>query len=96
MNPPWNRVIEEAHDHPGGERGPGPRRRHQPFEESSSEEEDRLQEGDGDRRRPEIAHNFRVKIDLPTFNGHLHVEKFLDWILEVENFFDYTQTPESQ
>ncbi len=44
---------------------------------------------DGGRIRPTSAHNFRVKIDLPNFNGHLHVENFLDWILKVENFFDY-------
>jgi hypothetical protein len=86
---PRNRAHEEARGHPGGKRGPGPRRRPQPFGESSSEEEDHLQEGEGNRRRPENAHNFRVKIDLPNFNGHLHVENFLDWILEAENFFDY-------
>jgi hypothetical protein len=94
--PPRNRTYEEARGHPGGERGPGPRRRHQPFEESSSEEEDHLREGEGDRRRPENAHSFWVKIDLHNFNGYLHVENFLDWILEVENFFDYMQTPEAQ
>jgi hypothetical protein len=94
--PPRNRVNEEACDHPGGECGPGPRRRHQPFEESSSEKEDHFQEEDGGRRRPENAHHFQVKIDLLNFNGHLHVENFLDWILEVENFFDYTQTPKAQ
>jgi hypothetical protein len=94
--PPRNRAYEEARGHPGGERGPGPRRRHQPFEESSSEEEDHLREGEDDRRRLENAHSFRVKIDLPNFNGHLHIENFLDWILEVENLFDYMQTPEAQ
>jgi len=46
--------------------------------------------------RKENAHSFWVKIDLPNFNGHLHVENFLDWILEVENFFNYMQTPEAQ
>ncbi|KAG7961926.1 hypothetical protein I3843_09G040300 [Carya illinoinensis] len=37
-----------------------------------------------------------IKIDLPCFNRHLHVESFLDWLLELENFFDYMQIPEAQ
>lgn len=93
---PLNGVHEEAHGHRGGERGPGPRRSRRTFKETSSEEDNHFREDDGGRRRPTSAHNFWVKIDLPNFNGHLHVENFLDWILEVENFFDYMQTPEAQ
>ena len=36
----------------------------------------------------------RMKVDLPTFNGRMDVEKFLDWIKNVEIFFDYANTPE--
>jgi hypothetical protein len=68
----------------------------QPFEESSRGEEDHFREGEGCRRRLENSHSFRVKFHLPNFNGHLHIENFLDWILEVENFFDYMQIPETQ
>ncbi|KAA0058889.1 Transposon Ty3-G Gag-Pol polyprotein [Cucumis melo var. makuwa] len=36
----------------------------------------------------------RMKVDLPTFNGRMDVEKFLDWIKNVENFFDYANASE--
>ncbi|KAA0038206.1 uncharacterized protein E6C27_scaffold270G00430 [Cucumis melo var. makuwa] len=35
-----------------------------------------------------------MKVDLPTFNGQMDEEKFLDWIKNVEFFFYYANTPE--
>lgn len=37
-----------------------------------------------------------MKMDLPNFYGRLQVEDFLDWVHNVENFFDYLDIPEGR
>jgi hypothetical protein len=44
----------------------------------------------------EESREYRMKIDLPSFNEHLHIEDFLDWVTEVEKFFDYLSIPEER
>jgi hypothetical protein len=44
----------------------------------------------------EESHKYRTKIDLSSFNGHLHIEDFLDWVMEVERFFDYMSIHEDR
>jgi hypothetical protein len=44
----------------------------------------------------EESHEYRMKIDLPSFNWHLQIEDFLDWVMEVERFFDYMSIHEDR
>lgn len=37
--------------------------------------------------------DFRFQVDIPSFNGCLGIEEFMDWITEVDRFFDYIDTP---
>ena len=34
-----------------------------------------------------------MKIDLQYFDGHLHMEDFLDWVHQVENLFNIMEVP---
>ena len=39
-------------------------------------------------------HDYKMKIDLPMYDGKRNIEAFLDWIKSTENFFNYMDTPE--
>jgi len=42
------------------------------------------------------AQTFRMKMDLPSFNGQLKIEGFQDWLAVVERFFDYMKIPKDK
>lgn len=83
------------------DRQPPPPRRTAISDSDTDEDVEELLLG---RRRPEQNRDgprqnnrdFKIKVDLPAFDGRLHIEDFLDWIHTVENFFDYAAIDENQ
>ncbi|XP_020692921.1 uncharacterized protein LOC110107104 [Dendrobium catenatum] len=67
---------------------------------SDSAEEDRPHFYEQLRRYPPQQRQngeFRIKLDIPFFDGRLHIEDYLDWEHAVEAFFDYMEiAPEKQ
>ena len=82
------------------ERHPRMQRRQPTYEDNLSEdEEDAETMLRGNRRggqREPYRQTFRMKMDLPSFNGQLQIEGFLDWLVLVERFFDYMDIPEDK
>ena len=37
-----------------------------------------------------------MKVELPSFNGNISIEEYLDWVSEVEKFFDYMGTADDK
>ena len=59
--------------------------------------EDRLEPTDTKEYEGENFHqDFKMKVDLSNFSGKLDVEAFLDWVKNVESFFEYMEMVEDK
>ena len=97
-----NRDDEERQDNRA--RGPphrGPNwNRQQDYNEEDSEDEEYAERVLGNHRRPardngrdyQEQRDYRMKVELPSFNGNVSIEEYLDWFSEVEKVFDYMGT----
>lgn len=41
-------------------------------------------------------YEFKLKMDITQFNGSIHIEDFIDWMTEVERFFNYMNIEEER
>lgn len=48
------------------------------------------------KRNVQESKDYKMKTDLPTFGGRMDIEQFLEWAKNVENFFDFANTPEDK
>ena len=39
---------------------------------------------------------YKLKVDISNFSGNIDIEGFLNWLTEVNRFFDYIELPEER
>lgn len=84
---PRNHAVDRLHQQEQGWNG-----------EDSDLDEDTGDEGAGGdrhgRRRNKYDFDYRQRAkDVPSFNGSMDIETFLDWMSELENFFSFYEIP---
>ena len=102
LNQNPNRDDKERHDNQvrGSPHYNPNRNRQQDYNEENSEDEEYVERVLGNHRGPardngqdyQEQRDYRMKVELPSFNGNVSIKEYLDWVSEVENFFDYIGT----
>ena len=77
-------------------RGPN-RNRRQDYNEEDNEDEEYAERVIGIHRGPardngrdyQEQRDYWMKVELPSFNGNVSIEEYLDWVSKLEKFFDY-------
>ena len=44
----------------------------------------------------QVWRDYQMKVELPSLNGNVSIEEYLDWVSEVEIFFDYMGTTDDK
>ena len=84
-------------------RGPN-RNRQQDHNEEDSEDKEYAERVLGNHHGPardngrdyQEQRDYRMKVKFPSFNGNVFIEEYLDWVSEVEKFFDYMGTADDK
>ena len=93
-----NRDDEERHDNQARSppyRGPN-RNRQQDYNEEDSEDEEYANSMRDNGQDYQEQRDYWMKVELPSFNGNVSIEEYLDWVSEVEKFFDYIGTADDK
>ena len=101
-----NRNDEERRDnwaHGPPHHGPN-RNMQQDYNEEDNEDEEYAKRVLGNHHGPtrdngrdyQEQRDYRMKVELPSFNGNVSIEEYLDWVSEVENLFDYMGTADDK
>lgn len=40
--------------------------------------------------------DYKINVDIPYFYGGMHAEELIDWISQVESFFEYMEVPQGK
>ncbi|CAN0925775.1 hypothetical protein LINGRAHAP2_LOCUS34949 [Linum grandiflorum] len=64
--------------------------------DSYSNSEKRNLEADQGGGNQQKHNDYRIKTDIPLFYGTMRVDEFLDWLVDVDRFFDLMGVPENK